>query len=180
MQFKRCELKIPIIISGILILGILITELSSFYRSSSNKQDQLNTISIKPTNTDFTHLDDPENHLYVVLLYYEIQYPEIVYTQAILETGYFTSRICKEYNNLFGLYNSATQDYYRFNHWSESVVAYKNYIQYKYKGGCYYEFLENIGYAEDPNYIKKLKRIVNKYDKRRASDTDFINNKTKQ
>ena len=32
-------------------------------------------------------------------------------------------------------------------------------IQYRYKGGDYYEFLRRVPYAEDPNYINKVKRI---------------------
>lgn len=44
--------------------------------------------------------------------------------------------------------------------WEESVKAYKDYVQYKYKGGNYYEFLNRIGYAEDQAYLIKVKRIV--------------------
>lgn len=40
--------------------------------------------------------------------------------------------------------------------WEESVKAYKDYVQYKYKGGNYYEFLNRIGYAEDGSYISKV------------------------
>ena len=32
-------------------------------------------------------------------------------------------------------------------------------IEYKYKGGDYYEFLDRIGYAEDKEYIKKVKAV---------------------
>ena len=40
-----------------------------------------------------------------------------VLAQAVLETGNFSSRVCKEYNNLFGLYDSKNRDYYRFARW---------------------------------------------------------------
>lgn len=96
------------------------------------------------------------------LKYYDIQNPEIVCAQAILETGYFKSRVCRKYNNLFGLYDSKNKDYYKFNHWSDSVLGYLNYIQYKYHPpDDYYVFLQEIGYAEDSLYISKLKKIVN-------------------
>lgn len=99
--------------------------------------------------------------------FYDIQYPEIVYAQAILETGYFKSDICLSHNNLFGLYNSKKKEYYKFNHWSESVVAYKDWIQRKYKPPeNYYYFLKRVKYAEDPEYTNKLKQIVNRNDKR--------------
>ena len=40
--------------------------------------------------------------------------------------------------------------------WEESVKAYKDYVQYKYKVGNYYDFLNRIGYAEDGSYISKV------------------------
>lgn len=121
-------------------------------------------IDIKLEQPEFLLSDKPDSNLLMEALdYYDIKHPHIVYAQAILETGYFRSRVCREYNNLFGLYDSKKRDYYRFNHWSESVVAYMNCIQYKYKPQTdYYVFLTEIGYAEDSLYIDKLKKIVNK------------------
>ena len=95
--------------------------------------------------------------------YYEIQYPEIVTAQSILETGYYKSEVCLQYNNLFGLYNSKKRDYYSFNHWAESVKAYYDLVQYRYKEGDYYAWLSKIGYAEDPNYISKVKSVQKRY-----------------
>lgn len=116
--------------------------------------------------------DRPEIHLKDALDYYGVKHSNIVMAQAILETGHFRSKVCKDYNNLFGLYNSKKGEYFKFNHWSESVVAYIDYIQRKYKPpGDYYKFLERIGYAEDPEYTSKVKSIVKKIenDKRRDS-----------
>lgn len=104
----------------------------------------------------------PEEGLKEALAYYGIKCPKIVYAQAILETGHFKSDVCQSKNNLFGLYDSSNKKYYEFSHWSESVLAYKNYIQSKYKSdSSYYKFLQSINYAEDPTYIKKVKRLVN-------------------
>ena len=103
----------------------------------------------------------PKEGLKEALEYYDVKHPHIVYAQAILETGNFTSRLCKENNNLFGLYNSKNKRYYKFNHWSEGVIAYLAFVQYKYKDDIdYYKFLEKINYAEDPKYINKLKEII--------------------
>lgn len=44
--------------------------------------------------------------------------------------------------------------------WEESVKAYRDYVQYKYKKGNYYDFLNRIGYAEDKEYIGKVRRIA--------------------
>ena len=50
-----------------------------------------------------------------------------------------------------------------------SGIAYKDFIQYRYKPSeDYYKFLQRIGYAEDSNYISKLKKVVKKNDTRRS------------
>lgn len=91
---------------------------------------------------------------------YDVKYPRIVLAQAKLETGNFTSELCKKHGNLFGL--KGKKGYAKFSSWRESVKAYKEWVQYKYKGGDYYVFLRNIGYASDPNYIIKVKKIAKK------------------
>ena len=135
--------------------------------------------NIKIRNIKPTFLKkSPEKGLKEALRYYGVKHPDIVYAQAVLETGYFKSGLCNNSNNLFGLYNSKKKKYYTFNHWKDCIVAYKEMIQYKYKGdnnkppNDYYKFLSDIGYAKDPHYIKKLKRIVN--DKRRSTRVSFI------
>lgn len=108
----------------------------------------------------------PKEHLMATLLLYNIKFPKIVYAQAILETGHFTSRNCTVNNNLFGIsYKGKVR---KFKNWVESVKAYKNYVQYKYVAKNhseeeYYKFLQDIGYAEDTAYVSKLKSIKSKY-----------------
>ena len=99
-------------------------------------------------------------NLYAALKKHGIKYPKIVLAQAILETGRFRSRVCNEYNNLFGLKHS--KGYYSFEHWEESVIAYRDKVQYKHRDGeGYYSFLKRIGYASAPDYINKVREIAN-------------------
>lgn len=86
----------------------------------------------------------------------------IVLAQSLLETGFFTSNVCKTHNNLFGLYDSRNKCYYSFERWEDSVVGYRKFIQYRYKSGNYFAFLKRIGYAEDPQYISKVGKITKK------------------
>ena len=112
----------------------------------------------------------PKEGLEEALSYYGLEHKDIVYAQAVLETGHFKSKVCLNYNNLFGLYDSRNKDYYKFNHWTESIVAYKEWIQKKYQPpNNYYAFLEEINYAEGKSYTRLLKEIVKnrKDDKRR-------------
>ena len=86
-----------------------------------------------------------------------LPHPEIVIAQARLETGNFTSQMCKTKHNLFGIkYNGK---YASYRTWQESVADYKRCISARYKGGDYYLFLKRIGYASDAAYIRKLKQF---------------------
>lgn len=95
-------------------------------------------------------------NLYAEIIQNGILHPKIVLAQAILETGWFTSPICRNKHNLFGLTNPRTGKYFEFGHWTESVRAYYTKVQYRYKGGNYLLWLRDIGYAENPNYIREV------------------------
>ena len=99
-------------------------------------------------------------NLYQEIIRNGIRHPKIVLAQAILETGWFRSPLCRNRHNLFGLTNPKTGKYYEFNHWTESVRAYYTKVQYKYKGGNYLLWLHKIGYAEDPRYIREVIRVL--------------------
>lgn len=163
-------------------LAICSLGISQYLDCKANRdkpKDTFTIIEVSDEKPSFFN-KSPEEGILEALDYYGVKHPEIVYAQAILETGHFKSNLCLNSNNLFGLYNSSKKEFYSFDHWSDSVEAYINFIQYRYKPpDDYYEFLDNIGYAEDPNYINKLKRIVNRNDKRRTSDSGTITNKEK-
>lgn len=111
------------------------------------------------------HTELTIQNLYRELCTKGVKYPEIVLSQAILETGWFSSNLCNQSNNLFGLYNSRTKSYFAFDNWQDSIDGYLNSVQYKFsvdKYDCYYDFLNDIGYAEDPLYTKKLQKLVSK------------------
>lgn len=101
---------------------------------------------------------------------YNVKYAKIVKAQAMLETGYLTSRICLENKNLFGMRYSLTREttaigerYYSavYPSFEASVQDYKTWQdKYFLRGGDYYAFLQRIGYAEDQGYIKKLKYLA--------------------
>lgn len=103
--------------------------------------------------------------LYLTLIEYKVKHPKIVLAQAKLETGNYTSSLCTKGNNLFGLYNSRKKKFFTFEHWTHSIQAYKNMVEYKLKPGeDYYQFLIRIGYAENPNYVQMVKQIEQNLD----------------
>ena len=111
---------------------------------------------------NFIRSDDIDQYIYEAMGYFNIQFPDLVYAQSILETGYYSSDVCLQKNNLFGLYDSAKQTYRSYNYWWESVKAYKTLIQNKFKGETledYFVFLDTLPYATDSLYINKLKDV---------------------
>ena len=131
---------------------------------NSDRNASLKTELQKKTD-DITKSENHLPELTIPSLYKEIirngiLYPKIVLAQAILETGWFRSSVCRNKHNLFGLTNTRTGKYYEFNHWTESVRAYYTKVQYKYKGGNYLLWLDEIGYAEDPNYLVEIISIL--------------------
>ena len=127
-------------------------------KASLNTELQKNVDDITKAENNLPELTIP--NLYKEIIRNGILYPKIVLAQAILETGWFRSSVCRNKHNLFGLTNPRTGKYYEFNHWTESVRAYYTKVQYKYKGGNYLLWLDEIGYAEDPYYIKAVIKVI--------------------
>ncbi len=88
-----------------------------------------------------------------------ILYPEIVFRQSILESGWFKSPYYLKTKNLFGF--RFKKSYIRFNKWQESVDYYKTWQlnHYTNMDEDYYHFLIRVRYASSNDYIKTLKRI---------------------
>jgi len=103
-----------------------------------------------------------------------VKFPHIVLAQAIIESGTFTSKICKKNNNLFGMRearlrisnNLGTQfGHAVYSNWEESVVDYALY-QATYLSKCktesqYYSYLAD-SYAAGPRYSVAVKKIADK------------------
>jgi flagellum-specific peptidoglycan hydrolase FlgJ len=100
-----------------------------------------------------------------------IQHPHIVLAQARLESGNFSSELFKKTNNLFGMgvasrrANTSNGSYNKFSTYSsirECIIDYALW-QSRYASNLTYdEYLAKLGstYAEDPDYIKKLEKII--------------------
>ncbi len=99
--------------------------------------------------------------------------PVIVMAQARLETGHFRSELCTGHNNLFGMKLarvrpttalSATEvGYAAYQTWYDSVIDMKLFQEYYLSRGRdltdYFKFLASIGYAEDPQYLPKVRQL---------------------
>ena len=148
------EKKNKIMVKDTLIIGPDNQKKLEDNSRNSDRKTSLKTELQKKTD-DITKSENNLPELTIPNLYKEIirngiLYPKIVLAQAILETGWFR----------FGLTNPRTGKYYEFNHWTESVRAYYTKVQYKYKGGNYLLWLDEIGYAEDSSYIITIIRLI--------------------
>ena len=142
-------------------------KLKNISRNSDRKASLKTELQKKTDDITISENHLPEltiPNLYKEIIRNGILYPKIVLAQAILETGWFSSSVCRNKHNLFGLTNPRTGKYYEFNHWTESVRAYYTKVQYKYKGGNYLLWLDEIGYAEDPFYIIGIMKVLKKID----------------
>lgn len=129
-------------------------------------------IILDPTFEEFS-----EENLWNKLIELNFKHPDIVYAQAIQETGNFTSAIFKENHNLFGMKearirittNKGTRrGHAYYNNWNESVLDYAMY-QSRYLGKLnreqYFQYLSR-NYAEDPKYVARLKQIIKRNNKK--------------
>ena len=150
----------------IIAVTIWLSAYENLLRRVEDLESKIDSITTSSNNYSYSHITTfenktPEEGIDEALLYYDIKHPTIVKAQAILETAHFSSDLCVKNNNLFGLYDSKNKRYYSYNHWWESIEAYKELIQRKYDNSkYYYMFLEDIKYAKDKEYINKLKEIA--------------------
>ncbi len=103
-----------------------------------------------------------------------IQHPEIVLAQAILESGNFRSKIFRDNNNMFGMRLPERREtvavgkhkgYAVYESWEDSIKDYSLYQQSILRGKILSrdEYLNFLGrrYAEHPEYVSVLKKMVN-------------------
>jgi len=119
-----------------------------------------------------------EDLLKKCLEYEGVLYQDIAILQSRLETGYYTSDLSLNGNNLFGMrfpvHRSTVatgiyKGHAQYAHWSDSVIDYalwqKYYLSRGYRlegeidSDFYLVFLKCIPYAEDPRYVPKLVKM---------------------
>jgi len=113
-----------------------------------------------------------ELNVYKQLVRIGVAYPDVVLAQAKIETGNFTSKIFRENNNMFGMklpYRRKTtavgesRNHAKYTNWIQSIKDYKLWqdkmIHKAPTKRAYLAYLRR-NYAEDKNYIKKIKQII--------------------
>lgn len=136
--------------------------------------------------TSFTTINNTESVSITHKLLYEqiteknIKYPEVVFAQAVLESGHFKAPIFTTKNNLFGMkvpkkrettaVNKGKKGYAKYNTWECSVDDYLLWQDFTLKNknnltkNQYLSLLGKI-YAEDKDYVLTLKQVMSKHKK---------------
>lgn len=171
LLFKNINHKFVIALAAYtfsLILGtFLITHNSDRQRVIQSITSEERMIVINQNKQTFS-----EDSLIILLKGLNVKFPHIVLAQSIVETGHWTSRIFKENHNLFGMKEAYVRVHTakgtQYNHayyenWIESVYDYAFY-QCRYLSSIstedeYFQYLSR-SYAEAPNYIQSLKKVI--------------------
>jgi len=159
----------------IIIAGIL----SYMYGYLEGRQDQI--VHLTPQekeiillNVSDTTSEFSQEKMVSLMKELNMKFPHIVYAQSLIETGHFDSKIFHENHNLFGMKQARTRvttaqgtqyNHAYYENWRESVYDYAFY-QCRYLSGLKNEeeYLAYLGrsYAEDPNYLSKIRNLVKK------------------
>ena len=118
------------------------------------------------------HNEFSEEKLDAYLKEINIKFPDIVKAQATLETGYFKSEKVIVNHKLFGMKVAKLRPttalgenlgHAFYDNWKQSVLDYAfyqaAYLRQIKTDDEYLAYLE-LNYAEDPNYINKLKKLI--------------------
>ena len=132
-----------------------------------NQKNSFQSTKIKDT-LDFK--DSVLNYIFELRL----DHPYIVYSQAIIESGNFTSNIWKENNNMFGmkmperrstLAIGINKGHAVYRNWKECIIDYALFQSSYLRGLTEEEYFIKIGnsYAEDGSYEKKIREAKNQH-----------------
>jgi hypothetical protein len=171
LEFKKIGLrKLILILSGFtFVIGSVFYGVGRYGAFGDLTEYEKNILLLNIKETPFN-----EKHLIEMMKDLNMKFPHIALAQSYVETGQFKSKIFRENNNLFGMkqarqrVNTAkgTQNNHAYyDSWEESVYDYAFY-QCRYLGGIhteeeYFRYL-NASYAEDPNYVSKVKSVIEK------------------
>jgi len=172
---QRGNKKVFLICLSLAVITALITFLVTYNLNQENAikyiTEETKAIIIKENDrkNDFS-----EARLKEYVLELSIKFPHIVLAQSQIESGYYKSHIFLENNNLFGMKeakqrpttNKGTENNHAYyDNWKESVVDYALYqSNYLSKLKTEEEYLQYLSqnYAEDPNYVSKIRLILKK------------------
>lgn len=172
MEFYPIRLNILTVILFFLITGIG-AGIGAKYALSDFKVVPLEQEQLVILLNDYEKKNFKPEMVYNYLKELRAPFPHIIYAQAILESNHFKSAIWLTNNNCFGMREPGRRlttskgeayTYASYDNWKECIIdrCFYNalYLKDIKTEEQYYEYLGKSGYAEDPNYIIKLRKIA--------------------
>lgn len=175
---KKKVILRDLFVSLLFSIGIFIFGLTCHYGYGLN--DELSTeFKVIKERVSYINYQDSvisDSLLYSMINNLRIPHSKIVFAQAKLESANYKSELYNTNFNLFGMKYATKRPtitsyehmgYQRYANWKESVVDYLiwqlSHNVDKLNDNRYFEYLHAV-YAEDPNYVNKLKTIIFKTD----------------
>lgn len=144
---------------------------------------QLKHLKADETPSKMEYVQDTvlsEDNVYLTLLFYNIKYPDVVMSQIMIESAYFTSKLFKSNNNLLGMTIPSKRQttalnkngkYAQYSSWIQSILDYKYYQDWvlsknKIDNKKQYIAYLHKNYAKSPTYKSKLTKLSQNYELR--------------
>ena len=152
---------------------VFLLTLVLFFISAPLKTNEMFGQTIQNTQESISH-----ESLYEQIIKFGIKFPDVVFAQAVLESGNFTSKLFQSANNLFGMKIPSKREstaigqtksgYSKYDDWNFSVYDYflwQEYMLKKHGDLTKSQYLALLGkiYAEDKKYVSSIKRVIGEH-----------------
>lgn len=159
---------------GILALLFLIISISVIFSDKDQKEKIYQIQIVKDNNPNRTASINFEDSVYQYIKKLGIKHPDVIFSQAKLESNNFQSDLFIKHNNMFGMkkaYNrpstniSDDKNYAQYDNWQDSVLDYALFQASLKKKQFdsdeeYAKYISSF-YAEDEQYYNKLLKFLN-------------------
>ena len=166
LRFVRVN-WLSLIMKALVIFVVLISLFGLTIQSTKQNRTESEIMIIMAEQNEFS-----AEKLIGMIKKMNFKYPHIVFAQAILETSNFQSRIFKENHNIFGMKQAVIRitkslgtqyEHAFYKNWMDSLDDFALYAStYLSPLNTESEYFNYLGqnYAEDTQYVYKLKQII--------------------
>jgi len=150
-----------------LIVGMLLYGIFTIIEVQNSKEEAQEVTILNLLKQPEIFQDEVLEYIYEL----RIDHPQIVFAQAIKESGNFTSTVFQENHNMFGMKVperrittciGINRGYAVYANWKASIIDYALYQEAYFRNLTEEEYLRKLQriYAEDSLYIKDLQRSL--------------------
>jgi len=149
-----------------LLIGITIAAISMIAVIDDIREKEEIQDTIEITEEYYDETTEPltfADSVYAYILKLRLEHPDIVFRQAVLESGNFTSKLFTEHNNMFGMRvakqrptvaSGEWNNYSEYDSWEMSIIDYALLQGIDYHGLTEKQYLMKLkkNYAQAENY----------------------------